>query len=94
MVVIEVVVVIVVVPVLLIVPAMLVFVPPFVVFIPAVLAGFVQFAAGVIGFRTGRAVVLYRLVQVVVGMFDAVLAIVVFVGARAWHTGEAEDGYS
>jgi hypothetical protein len=86
--------VVVIVPVLLIVPAMLVLVPPFVGLAPALFASFVQLVPGMIGFRTGRAVVLDCLVQAVVCVLDAVLALVLFVVCtRARHDGEAQQGY-
>jgi hypothetical protein len=61
-----------------------------VVIAPAAFASFVQLVPGMIGFGTGRAMVLDRLVQPVVCLLDAVAALIVFVVCtRARHSREA-----
>lgn len=92
--VIAVVVMIVIVPVLLIAPAMRIFVPPLVVFAPAVFAGFMQFVPGVLGFGAGCAMMLDRLMQVVIGVLDAMFAVVVFIRTRARYRRETEQPYA
>lgn len=94
MVVVMVVVVIVIVPILLIVPAMLVLVPPPMVLAPALFASFVQFVARTFGFGTARAMMLERLVQSVIRMFDAVPTFLIFVCPRPRHGSETEQRYA
>ena len=69
-------VVIVVIPVALIVPAMIVFIPPAVRMLPTVGARFGEFVAPVLSLGTLPTMVFDRLVQVVVCLSDAFLAIV------------------
>jgi hypothetical protein len=84
-----------VVPILLIVPATLVFVPPLMVFAPALFASFVQLVSGMLGFRTGLAMMLDRLVQFVIGLLGAVPAGFFFVvSVRAWHSGVTQQRQS
>jgi hypothetical protein len=82
---------IVIVPILLIVPAMLILVPPFVVLAPAAFASLVQLMPCLLGFVTGRAMMIDRLVQFVICVLDAMLTFLCFVGMRARHSGEAEQ---
>jgi hypothetical protein len=69
--------VIMIVPIALRVPAMVVFTPPATVMLPAIRAGFGEFLAPVLGFRAVPAMVFGGFVQFVIGLDDALLAIVI-----------------
>src|SRR5215470_200484 len=80
-------VVIAVIPITIVVPAVAVFIPPTMVFIPTAFACFTQLAALMIRLPAVRAVAFYSLVQFVVCLGDAPLALIVGVlagkGARS-----------
>ena len=79
---------IVVVPVALGVPAVFVLVPPAMILIPAALAGFVKFVALVVGLGAVASMSLDGFVELVVGVRDSALAVVVGLGMQAWGRGE------
>jgi hypothetical protein len=80
-------VVVVIIPIAIGVPAVAILIPPAVIGIPAVLASFPQFMAGVLCLLTLPAVVFGGLVEPVIGLCEAVLALP-FIGAQAWRSGE------
>jgi hypothetical protein len=79
------------VPVLLVVPALLIFVPPLVMLVPAAFPGFLQFMTGVIGLRTVRTVMVDGIVQFVIGVDDAVLALLLAFGVCARQRGKNSE---
>lgn len=79
--------VVVVIPVVIRVPAMFVFIPPSMIGAPAALPRFVQLAARAIGLPTLVAMVLDGFVQLVIGVRNASLAIVV-IGPQLRRAGE------
>lgn len=86
-----VVIVIVVIPIPFRMPAMLVFIPPSMIGVPATLACFPQFTTGVVGLWALVTVTRHGLVEFMVSVRNAALAIVV-VGAQKRRCGEHEKG--
>jgi hypothetical protein len=86
--VIAVVIMIIVIPITFRMPAMLVFIPPFMFGIPAALARFVQLFAPMLSLLTLLAMMLDRFVQLVIGLRNASLAVVI--GAQVRSTCKQE----
>jgi len=76
------------VPVMLFAPAMLVFIPPAMMFAPAAFAGFMQFVTLVISLWAVAAVMFDGFVQLMIGVRDAALTLLLGFGVRPGHGGE------
>ncbi len=76
------------VPVVVGVPTMGILIPPAVIVSPAPFTGIAQFVAPVVGLFAIRAVMLDRFVQLVIGMGNARLTIVLLIGAHPRGTGQ------
>jgi hypothetical protein len=69
-------------------PAPLVVIPPLMTFTPASLSGLVQFPAFMIGLPAVTAVVFDGLVQIMLGVRDAPLALFLSLCLGAWYCGD------
>jgi hypothetical protein len=84
-----VVIVVMVVPVPVGMPTVLIFVPPSVVFLPAALPCLMQFMPPVVCLLTLRSMVRNGFMQIMVGMFDSLLAIIV--SSERLYAGEKQS---